>query len=196
MDNNDNEKSASQSSGGFWTILSGVLTGIGGVIGAITALLLGLKEVGIVGPTPSPSPTPPVNTFTTSSVTPIASPPTLTPTPPSPTPPVNTSTTPSVTPTATPTASPPTLTPTPPSPSQSNSRWEFMGSAITGETVSVDSSSINKSGGTINFTYKIGDEIVTARADCNDNKWYANGYEWQSPKSKTTQDMLNYVCKF
>jgi hypothetical protein len=164
MDNNDNDKSSSQSSGGFWTTLSGVLTGIAGVIGAITALLLGLKEVGIVSQTPSPSSTPPVNTSTTSSVPP--------------------------------TASPPTLTPTPPSPSQSNPRWEFMGSAITGETVSVDSSSINKSGGTINFTYKIGDEIVTARADCNDNKWYANGYEWQSPKSKTTQDMLNYVCKF
>jgi hypothetical protein len=164
MDNND--KSASQSTGGFWTTLPGVLTGIAGVIGAITALILGLKEAGIIGQTPSPSPTPSVNVNTpTSSLVPS-------------------------------TALPPTPPPTSSSPSQSNPRWEFMGSAVTGETVSVDSSSINKSGGTVNFTYKIGNDKITARADCNDNKWYADGYGWQSPKSKTTQDMLNYVCKF
>ena len=62
MDNND--KSDGQTSGGFWTTLPGILTGIAGVIGAITALILGLKEAGLIGakdppisPTNSPTPT-------------------------------------------------------------------------------------------------------------------------------------------
>ena len=131
MDNND--KSASQSIGGFWTTLPGVLTGIAGVIGAITALILGLKEAGIIGQSPSPSPTSSVNVNTPTSF--------LVPS----------------------TALPATPLPTFSSPSQSNPRWEFMGSAVTGETVSVDSSSINMSGGTVNFTYKIGNDKITAQ---------------------------------
>jgi GUN4-like len=60
MDNND--KSDSQKSGGFWTTLPGILTGIAGVIGAITALVLGLKEAGLINPkNPVPSPTVSVN---------------------------------------------------------------------------------------------------------------------------------------
>jgi hypothetical protein len=85
------------------------------------------------------------------------------------------------------------FTPIPPSPIPY--RWEFMGSASTGEEVYVDSSSINKSDGTTNFTYKIGNDSVTARADCNSNRWYATGYGWYSPQSKATQEMLNYICK-
>jgi len=41
---------AENSSGSFWSTLPGVLTGIATVIGAITTLILGLKEVGIIGP--------------------------------------------------------------------------------------------------------------------------------------------------
>jgi GUN4-like len=58
MDNDNNDKSDSQRSGGFWTTLPGILTGIAGVIGAITALVLGLKEAGVIGlKNPIPSPT-------------------------------------------------------------------------------------------------------------------------------------------
>jgi hypothetical protein len=57
MDNNG--KSDGQRSGGFWTTLPGILTGIAGVIGSITALILGLKEVGVFsGPISPPTPSP------------------------------------------------------------------------------------------------------------------------------------------
>ena len=57
MDNND--KAISQKRGGFWTTLPGVLTGVAGVIGAITALIVGLSEAGLIGSTSGLSPSPP-----------------------------------------------------------------------------------------------------------------------------------------
>jgi hypothetical protein len=81
-------------------------------------------------------------------------------------------------------------------------RWKFMGvSTKTGEEVYVDNSSIDKASGTIRFTYKIGNDLITASADCDANRWYAKNkntgedYGWTSPQSQTTQSMMNYVCK-
>jgi serine/threonine protein kinase len=74
--------------------------------------------------------------------------------------------------------------------------WKLMGSASTGESVYVDSNSIKKSGGDIRFTYKIGNELISANADCGNNRWYAKGYGWNSPQSQATQSMVNYVCNF
>jgi hypothetical protein len=71
-----------------------------------------------------------------------------------------------------------------------------MGAASTGESVSVDTNSINKANETIRFNYKIGNDLIAANADCNNNRWYADGYGWYSPQSQATQKMLNYVCKF
>ena len=75
-------------------------------------------------------------------------------------------------------------------------RWEFMGAASTGEPISVETNSINQANDTIWFNYKIGDELIASKADCDDNRWYADGYGWYSPQSQATQDMLNYVCEF
>lgn len=72
--------------------------------------------------------------------------------------------------------------------------WQRLGMAVTGEEVAVDSGSIQKSGRNLNFIYKIGDEVISANADCSGNRWFANGYGWQSPKSEATIKMLNYVC--
>jgi hypothetical protein len=70
-----------------------------------------------------------------------------------------------------------------------------MGQASTGESVYVNNSSVKKTTGSINFTYKIGNELVDARADCSGNRWYASNYGWSSPSSQATQEMLSYVCK-
>ncbi|MEM8503381.1 MAG: hypothetical protein AAF716_09540 [Cyanobacteria bacterium P01_D01_bin.1] len=168
--------------GGFWTTLPGVLTGVAGVIGAITALILGLKEVGLIGQDSPPSPS--TSTSETS--------PALTASP--------TSSTDSSLPPAT---QPPIVSPTPTveqSPNststQPKSAWEFMGAASTGESISVNTNSITKSGNSIKFEYKIGDESISANADCAQNKWYAENYDWYSPQSKATQDMMNFVCSF
>lgn len=91
---------------------------------------------------------------------------------------------------------PPTPSPVIRTPLQSAQDWKFIGSASTGEVVYVDSSSIRKSEGSIGFNYKIGNELISARADCDNNQWYANGYGRRSPQSQATQSMLNYVCKF
>lgn len=75
-------------------------------------------------------------------------------------------------------------------------RWKFMGSASTGESISVDTSSIYKSNGTIQFNYKIGSDLIAANADCDNNRWYVARYgRWYSPQSQPTQSMLNYVCE-
>jgi len=88
------------------------------------------------------------------------------------------------------------------SPSSIPERWKLIGvSTKTGEEVYVDNSSIDKASGTIRFTYKIGNDLITASADCNTNRWYAKNkntgvdYGWTSPQSQTTQIMMNYVCK-
>ncbi len=74
--------------------------------------------------------------------------------------------------------------------------WKFIGKALTGEIIFIDTASIQKSGLNIIFTYRIGEEIITARADCSRNQWYANSYnKWYSPSSQATQDMLGYICK-
>jgi hypothetical protein len=71
-----------------------------------------------------------------------------------------------------------------------------------GEEVYLDINSINKSSGRIHFTYKIGDELITAIADCDANRWYAKSNntgkeykKWYSPESQATKNMIKYVCK-
>lgn len=60
--------------------------------------------------------------------------------------------------------------------------WQFVGNASTGESVFVDSSSIKKSADAIDFTYRIGGEVLVARADCSGDRWYLDKYgEWYSP---------------
>ena len=74
-------------------------------------------------------------------------------------------------------------------------QWETMVVAITGEKVSVDSKSIKGSPGKRGFTYKIGNEVVVAVADCGSKRWFAIGYsKWVEPQSKATKDMIAFVC--
>lgn len=73
--------------------------------------------------------------------------------------------------------------------------WEFMGTASSGESVSVNANSIRPSGDSIDFEYRIGDELIVANADCSGNRWYAEKYGWYSPQSEATQSMLNFVCQ-
>jgi hypothetical protein len=94
--------------------------------------------------------------------------------------------------------SPPTQT----DPSPVPERWKFMGvSTKTREEIYVDNSSIDRSDGKIHFTYKIGNDLITASADCDTNRWYAKNkntgedYGWTSPQSQATQSMMNHVCK-
>jgi hypothetical protein len=76
------------------------------------------------------------------------------------------------------------------------STWQFIGTASTGESVFVDSSSIKESADAVDFTYRIGGEVLVARADCSGDRWYVNKYDrWYSPSSQATQDMLSYVCR-
>jgi hypothetical protein len=76
----------------------------------------------------------------------------------------------------------------------SEPRWKFMGTAATGESVSVDTDSIQQINGTLRFTYQIGSEMVAARADCNNNQWYTERYGNYTPQSEATQSLLNHVC--
>lgn len=83
----------------------------------------------------------------------------------------------------------------------SSERWEMMGaSSKTGEEVYLDKSSISRSGYLIVFNYKIGNEVLEAKADCDSNRWSAKNkvsgadYGWNSPQSEATQSMLNIVC--
>lgn len=57
------------------------------------------------------------------------------------------------------------------------STWQFIGTASTGESGFVDSSSIKKSADVIDFTYRIGGEVLVARADCSGDRWYVNKYD-------------------
>jgi hypothetical protein len=76
------------------------------------------------------------------------------------------------------------------------SSWQFIGTAATGESIFVDSNSIKKSGDAINFTYRIGGEVLVSQADCGGDRWYIKKYDkWYSPSSQATQDMLSYVCR-
>lgn len=76
------------------------------------------------------------------------------------------------------------------------SAWQFMGNASTGESIFVDTNSISRSADAVDFTYRIGAEVLAARADCNRNQWYVNNYrQWYSPSSQATQEMLTYVCR-
>ncbi len=88
------------------------------------------------------------------------------------------------------------INPAIPSPAPSSGGWEFVGYASTEESVYVDRGSIQKSGKGINFKYQIGKNIVSATADCQGDRWYAEGYDWYSPQSPATQNMLAYVCQF
>lgn len=87
-------------------------------------------------------------------------------------------------------------------PLSATQRWSPMGvSTKTGEDVYVDNNSIDRSNGTIQFTYKIGDDIISANADCDSNRWHAKNkdtgqdYGWISPQSQATQRMMDLVCQ-
>ncbi len=73
--------------------------------------------------------------------------------------------------------------------------WKFVGTASSGESVSVNTNSILPSGNSVDFEYKIGDELIVASADCRENRWYTENYGWYSPQSEATQSMLNFVCQ-
>lgn len=90
----------------------------------------------------------------------------------------------------------PNVSPSPSVDRTVQSTWQFVGTASTGESIFVDSSSIKKSADAIDFTYRIGGEVLVARADCGGDRWYVNKYDkWYSPSSQATQDMLSYVCR-
>lgn len=93
-------------------------------------------------------------------------------------------------------APPATSTPAPAAPAPPASGWEFMGNAATGERVSVNNQSIVRAGGNVQFQYRIGNELISATADCGSNQWFASGYGWYTPQSQATQQMMNYVCSF
>ena len=79
----------------------------------------------------------------------------------------------------------------------SGSGWEFMGTAVTGESVSVSNQSIVSTGTNVKFQYRIGNEVIDATADCTKNQWLARGYaRWYTPTSQATQAMMNYVCRY
>lgn len=114
------------------------------------------------------------------------------------------SSTPSTNPSATPNSIQNTEASVTPSPTQSvltvspeaeQSLWKFMGQASTGESVYIDTVNITRTAESISFNYKIGNEIVEARTDCSNNRWYADKYGWSSPSSQATREMLSYVCK-
>ena len=99
-------------------------------------------------------------------------------------------------------SSPPAQTNPSPVPLVVPERWKYMGvSTKTGEEIYVDNSSIDKSGGKIRFTYKIGNNLITASADCGTSRWSAKNkntgedYGWTSPQSQATRSMMDYVCK-
>lgn len=72
--------------------------------------------------------------------------------------------------------------------------WLSMGRASTGELIDLDRWSIQPVSNGINFRYRIGNEVINARANCRLNQWYAEGYGVLSPQSSATQLMLNTVC--
>jgi serine/threonine protein kinase len=73
-------------------------------------------------------------------------------------------------------------------------RWQEMGKASTGEQVLLDSQSISRSNTGVQFSYKIGNDTIAGNADCAGNRWYVDGYGWNSPSSGATQNMLGVVC--
>jgi len=85
-----------------------------------------------------------------------------------------------------------------PEPAQSvtTQRWQSTGLASTGEMLAVDNESISVENGRVVFKYRIGNETIFAKADCNNNEWYTEEYGSYSPKSEATQRMMNYVCRF
>ncbi len=75
--------------------------------------------------------------------------------------------------------------------------WVYMGKASTGENIYVDADSIFAGREGKRFIYRIGNETLTAAANCNNNTWYVLEYdETYSPQSEATQQMLNYVCAY
>lgn len=76
------------------------------------------------------------------------------------------------------------------------SEWAVMGTATTGESVSVDRQSISRTETYAQFRYRIGNEMIEATADCTKNQWLARGYtQWYAPESEATQAMITYVCQ-
>ena len=57
---NEHNKSSNQKSG-FWNTLPGILTGIAGIISAVTALIVGLNQAGLIGASHTTSPPKPAD---------------------------------------------------------------------------------------------------------------------------------------
>ena len=72
--------------------------------------------------------------------------------------------------------------------------WVYMGSASTGESIYVSGDGLYWDDG-VRFIYRIGNEVIYAKALCESNQWYAEVYNsYYTPQSQATQNMLNYVC--
>jgi hypothetical protein len=64
---------------------------------------------------------------------------------------------------------------------------ESFGRASTGEEVVLIKQSIKKlATNSYSFQYRIGGELIDARADCSKNRWQAGKYGWFSPQSQST----------
>lgn len=72
----------------------------------------------------------------------------------------------------------------------------YMGQAVTGASVNVDSCSMQRvSERSVDFTYYLGQMRIQAQAHCSDNSWttFHDGVtHW--PQSTATQNMMNFVC--
>jgi len=72
----------------------------------------------------------------------------------------------------------------------------YMGTAVTGASVRVDSCSVRRvSSRSVDFTYYLGQMRIQAQAHCPDNTWttFHDGVTHR-PQSAATQNMLNFVC--
>ncbi|WP_088890902.1 hypothetical protein [Leptolyngbya ohadii] len=80
-------------------------------------------------------------------------------------------------------------------------RWEYQGTAVTGERVYLDLNSIRFEGRRgYFFDYRIGNDFLDAYTPC-DGRWQvadSNGVfsELMLPQSEATQRMLDRVCGF
>jgi hypothetical protein len=83
------------------------------------------------------------------------------------------------------------------------SRWEYMGTASTGEEVylNLDSITVAQRGPGYFFTYQIGEEYPFAYTPCDGRFQVVNSDgvtfgEWMTPQSEATLTMLERVCDF
>ncbi len=71
-----------------------------------------------------------------------------------------------------------------------------MGPASAGEDLQIDTGSIHRMGPNLHFRYRLGHEIIHARADCANNRWSAKSQGWHTPQTAATRNMMEHVCAF